>query len=277
LNRDGRLDFVVAGMFDPQRKSYNTKTRIYWGAMDGTPSFKNVTELEAYGAVECSIADLDRDGNLDLVASNYMSDSTRSLPVFIFWGTAGSRFMDTKRTALPAESSAGTQTLDLNRDGYPELIVHNHLKDGKHSIDSSIYWNSPSGFDPTRRTELPNFGPHFSHSVDPGNLYTRVLEEEYVSAPIEIPAGRHFERLTWKAGEPHGSKIQFQVRLAATRDALGSAQWQASAFFDSLRGERNRVAGDIKQSATWMQYRALFTSADAGEWPIVSDVEIRIH
>src|SRR5262249_30194697 len=160
----------------PQAKSNNTHTRIFWGTAAGTPSSDGVVSLEAYQAVECSIADLNRDGYLDLVLSNYMSDSTRSLPVFIYWGSKGGHYSEANRTDLPAESSAGVQTVDLNRDGYPEIIVHNHLKNGDHAISSYIYWNSPQGFDKNRRTDLPTFGPHMSQMTDPGNQYTRKLE-----------------------------------------------------------------------------------------------------
>ena len=85
LNGDGFLDFVVAGGFDPVRKSRNTTTKIFRGTAEGTPSTEGVIELEGYQSIECAIADLNRDGFLDLVLSNYMSDSTRSIPLFIYW------------------------------------------------------------------------------------------------------------------------------------------------------------------------------------------------
>jgi hypothetical protein len=276
LNGDGHLDFVVAGGFDPDKKSYNTRTRIFWGTADGTPSPQGVVELEAYESSECSITDLNRDGFLDLILSNYMSDSTRSLPLFIYWGSTNG-FSNTNRTDLPAESSCGVQTLDLNRDGYPEIIIHNHLKDGVHTINSYIYWNGPQGFDKRRRTELPNFGPHFSQRTDAGNLYTRRMEENYVSVPLEVPAARQAPPLflSWKGKEPHGSKLRFQVRSAVTRETLSHAKWLGSdgedSFYDSPdTGLRGTQSGD-----RWLQYRAVFTSPDGGEWPTLTEVEFR--
>ncbi len=260
LNGDGYLDFVIAGGFNPETKSRNTKTRIFWGTPQGTPSPEPAFELEAFQSLECAIADLNRDGNLDLVLGNYMSDSTRALPAFIYWGAKGGRYSNANRTDLPAESSAGIQAVDLNRDGYPEIIVHNHLKDGNHSIGSYIYWNGPKGFDKDRRTEIPNFGPHFSQMTDPGNLYTRKLEEEYISAPIAVPAGKKAAALRWKAEEPHGSRLKFQLRGAAIREALARAAWQDA-------------AGSVLDQP-WLQYRALFLSPDGGEWPVLTEVEL---
>ena len=274
LNGDGLLDFVVAGGFDPQTKSRNTKTRIFFGTAEGLPALENPIELDAFQSLECSIADLNRDGNLDLVLSNYMSDTTRALPLFIYWGGPSGRYSNQHRTDLPAESSAGIQTVDLNRDGYPEIIVHNHLKNGDHSIDSYIYWNSPKGFDKNRRTGLPTFGPHFSQMTDPGNLYSRKLEEEYFSAPLAIPPGKKMQRLLWKGTEPHGAKLRFQVRSAATRDGLNHASWLGSegesSFYEVSGTEL--MGGSIGH--TWLQYRAVFTSPDGGEWPTLSEVEL---
>ncbi|HZT31179.1 MAG TPA: VCBS repeat-containing protein [Bryobacteraceae bacterium] len=274
LNGDGYLDFVIAGGFDPQTKSRNTKTRIFWGTPEGTPSAAGTVELEAYQSLECAIADLDRDGNLDLVLSNYMSDSTRSLPVFIYWGSKGGRYSNARRTDLPAESSAGIQTVDLNRDGYPEIIVHNHLRDGNHAIASYIYWNGPRGFDKTRRTEIPSFGPHFSQMTDPGNLYTRKLEEEYVSAALAIPAGKGAAVLRWKAAEPHGARLAFQVRAAGTREGLRAAAWEGP----SGPGTAYEASGAaLRGFSGWLQYRAIFRSPDGGVWPALTEVEVGLR
>ncbi|MEJ1972435.1 MAG: VCBS repeat-containing protein [Lacunisphaera sp.] len=265
LNGDGFLDFIIAGSVDEKTKSNNAKTRIFWGTATGAPSAEGVIELEAYSACEVSIADLNRDGYLDLVGGNYMSDTTRSLPIFVFWGEKDGKYSDRNRLELPAESSCGVETIDLNRDGYPEIVVHNHLKDGIHSINSYIYWNGPDGFALDRRTEVPSFGPHYTTGRDPGNLYTRKLEEEYRSKSIELPAGKHPRQLKWTAEEPHGSKLYFQTRTAKTQEDLGQALWHPV--------DADRIVG-VESDARWIQYRAIFTSPDAGTWPSLSRVEV---
>jgi len=273
LNRDGLLDFVIAGGFDPDRKSRDTKTRIYWGRPDGKPEEQYAYELEGYQSLECGIADLNRDGNLDLTLSNYMSDTTRALPLFIYWGGDGASFSDRQRTELPADSSAGVQTVDLNRDGYREIIIHNHLRDGNHSISSAIYWNGPDGFGREKRTMLPTFGPHFSQAVDVGNLYSRELEEEYVSSPIQIPAGKRPRDLRWRADEPHGSKLWFQVRLAGTQEALDDEAWSGPQGHRSYFDKFDEVLPQ-EWAGRWLQYRAVFQSVDGGVWPILDEVTV---
>ena len=224
--------------------------------------------------MECAIADLNRDGTLDLVFSNYMSDSTRSLPLFIYWGDKGGSYSQANRTVLPAESSAGVQTLDLNGDGYPEIVIHNHLKDGHHTGRSFIYWNGPRGFDKDRRTELPTFGPHFSQRVDPGNLSTRKLEEEFLSAPLEVASGGRPARLAWRGEEPHGRKLTFQMRSAAQRGGLAQTQWAGPNGPASFYRESGARLAGLKDEDRWIQYCAVFSSPDAGAWPVLTRVEI---
>jgi hypothetical protein len=277
LNGDGNLDFIITGSFDPKTKSKNTKTRIFLGTPEGLPAETPAAELEGYGVCEISVADLNKDGVLDLVSSNYMSDSTRSLPLFIYWGGKGNTYSDRNRLELPAESSCGVQTVDLNRDGYPEIVVHNHLKDGRHAINSYIYWNGPKGFDRTRRTELPTFGPHYSQRTDPGSLYTRKLEEEYFSPAIQLTQGKSWDVLRWKAEEPHGAKLKFQVRTADSQEGLSGAKWVGPEGTDSFFEASNSALKVNGPAQGWMQYRAIFTSPDGGEWPSLSEVEVGVR
>jgi hypothetical protein len=274
LNGDGQLDFIVGGQLDPKTRSITAPTRIYRGRPDGRPEPKPSFELEGYEVGQICVSDLNRDGYLDIVQSNYKTDNTRSLPVFIYWGDKDGRYLNSRRTDLPAESALGLQTIDLNHDGYPDLVVHNHVKDGEHAQRSCIYWNGPQGFDLHRRTELPTFGPHYSQMIDPGNLYTRELEEEYVSAPIALPNGAGNLRLTWKAEEPPGSKLRMQVRSAATTADLSSAKWIGPTGEGTAFERHAAFRLPVPDRAAFLQYRVLFRSVDGGEWPVLTEVEV---
>ena len=274
LDGDGCLDFILSGGFDPNKRSHNARTLILRGTPAGTPSQDGRIELEAYSSNQCGVADLNRDGYLDIVCSNYMSDSTRTLPIFIFWGSKGGHYSSANRTDLPAESSCGLQLIDLNADGYPDIVVHNHLNGTRHVDNSYIYWNSPKGFDLNRRTDLPNFGPHFSQMLDPGNLYTRKLEEEFVSAPIEIPPGKLPSQLQWKGEAQHGTTLKFQIRGAADREALAKAKWTGPTGGNSFYLTSGADLKIPRRDGRWFQYRTLFGSPDGGDWPVLTEVEI---
>ena len=180
--------------------------------------------------------------------------------MFIYWGGEGGTYSKTNRTDLPAESSSGIQTVDLNRDGYPEIVVHNHMKDGDHTINSYIYWNGPEGFHRDRRSEVPNFGPHYSQMTDPGNLYTRKLEEEYLSPPLELSESGRPVSLFWEGEEPHGARLKFQIRTAASRQALASEEWQGPGGKGFFYQSSGTAIGEVKADHGWLQYRTVFTS-----------------
>ena len=276
LNSDGNLDFMLVGSFDPETRKYTGNSYLLWGTPEGIPTLEGKVELEGHSPIECGIADLNRDGHLDLVMSNYMSGRTRTLPVFIYWGAEGGAYSRTNRTDLPAYSSSAIQTVDLNRDGYPEIVVHNHMKDGDHSINTYIYWNGPEGFHRDRKTEIPSFGPHYSQMTDPGDLYTRRLEEEYVSPPLELP-GPGGVRLIWEGEEPHGARLQFQIRTASSRAGLKSAEWTGPSGADSFYQESGTEIAGLNGKRRWAQYRAVFTSPAGGVWPILSAVELQVR
>jgi len=175
---------------------------------------------------------------------------------------------------LNAESACGLQTVDLNHDDYPDLVVHNHVKDASTPLEATFTGTVHGALIRNRRTELPTFGPHLSQMIDPGNLYTRKLEEEYVSAAITLPADAGNLRLAWKAEEPRGTKLQMQVRCAVSKEGLAGARRTGPA------GEGTAFQTDPAsltlplEAAGFMQYRALFTSVDGGEWPVLTEVEI---
>ena len=75
---------------------------------------------------------------------------------------------------LPAESPHSILPVDLNGNGYQDIVIACHRNDVDHLVDSLIYWNGPEGLSPERVTRLPGLGPHGFASRDPGNAYTRI-------------------------------------------------------------------------------------------------------
>ena len=200
LDGDGWLDLIFTGAYSLEIKSLRAKSYIYYGSPEGFLERPPVL-LPRYASLEAGIGDLDRDGTLDLVFSNYSDGLNRSLPVFLYWGDADGRFQEHRRTDLPAESSSGIQVLDLNRDGYPEIVVHNHILNGRHDFGAYIYWGGAQGYSIDRRIQLPTSATHMSNILEPGNVYTRRLEEEYLSPPVPKPSSREVI-LHWDASTP---------------------------------------------------------------------------
>ena len=73
---------------------------IFWGSSGGFTSVDK-TPLQTSGAHGSAASDLDGDGYLDLVFSNYLDSTGTRIDSLIFWGSA-SGWSDGDQTELPA-------------------------------------------------------------------------------------------------------------------------------------------------------------------------------
>jgi hypothetical protein len=133
LNGDGRPDVVVAhdSLFEPSYVS------VFLNAGDGSLGAKrNYWFVEGEGSV--AIADVNRDGKLDVVAGNASPYLDR---ISIFYGLGGGTFMPA--LAYPTGSGAVAVAVgDLNGDGEPDLVSANDDASGDNST-VSVLLNRP--------------------------------------------------------------------------------------------------------------------------------------
>lgn len=287
LDNDGWLDIIFTSGLMGKRKdgqpvkggtgvagtTRNSYSLIYWG--NAQSDYQNPSELETYNSLDVTVADLNRDGHLDLAYSNYLADTTRELPAFIYWGD-GTRdgYSIRSRTMLDAASSAAIDALDLNHDGWLELIITNHQKDFSHTSGTNIYWGSEEGYSIKHRDNLPTIGSHMDAMVDAGNIYDRKYEWDYLSTPIKAIEGMAFSQLQWKGDTSLGTGLKFQIRTAKSSKGLAGAEWRGSSGADSFYTASGSQLAGFKASHDWLQYRAVLTSPDGGNSPILTEVEI---
>ncbi len=286
LDGDGWLDVVftsgvmgkrlpgqpVVGGTGVQGTTRNSYSYIYWGSPDG--AFKARSQIETYNALDVTVADLNRDGHLDLAFTSYMADTTRELPAMIYWGDGTRGFSEKRRTFLDAASSSAIDALDLNHDGWPDLVITNHQKNFSHLSGTNIYWGGAQGYSLTHRTNLPTIGSHLDAMVDAGNLYTRRFEWDYVSSPIEVVKGGTFSRLQWKAETGLGTGVKFQIRTAASAAELATAKWSGPDGADSYYTVSGATLAGRAAPHRWLAYRAVLTAPDGGNSPSLTEVEI---
>ena len=270
LNHDGWLDLIV-GTSGHLTRTPDTFT-IFYGGPDGYSWDRSQHYQGGYTPGRISVADLNNDGNLDLIIPAYSTDLTRVLPVQVFWND-GERVDLEHPLDLPADSGFSALPVDLNRNGYIDVMLACHRSNVSHKVDSLIYWNGPEGLSPERTTRLPGMGPHRMNARDPGNAYTREPYESYVSPPHDSEGLRPV-RIWWEAEVPETTDLRFQLRFAGTEQGLASAPWLGpggeGAFYETTGEEIPGTPHDGR----WLQYRAVFTSLYGCRSPKLREVRI---
>ncbi len=165
-DQDGHLDILFSNYWDGSTRY--VESFIYWGSALGF-SVNNRTELPSIGSMGCLSADLDSDGDIDIVLLNSDDGNTYELDSYVYWNNDGT-FSRAARDEIPTLGALRVTANDLDEDGYLELIVSNYRggtrSSPNYSVDSYIYWGSESGFSAENRTALPGIGPWKAPSVD---------------------------------------------------------------------------------------------------------------
>lgn len=125
--------------------------------------------------------DLNEDGNLDIVFSNYSSDTSYNIHSDIYWGSRTG--FDLKRvTKLPSHACIAYAISDLNYDGIQDLVFSS-WQNKHHDMDeygkdrnkrffdsfSLIYWGSKSGYKKNRFLEIDTYAPTGISTADLNN------------------------------------------------------------------------------------------------------------
>ena len=155
LNADGSPDLVFSNYYNGT--THLIPSYIYWGSAGGTYSTARRSMLPSAGAWTNSVADLDRDGHLDIVISNNRSDTSSYVNSYVYWGSA-SGYSANKRQHLPTFAAQENCIADLNQDGHLDILFTNQQDYSNYHINSYIYWGSKSGFSVYSRAQLPTTG-----------------------------------------------------------------------------------------------------------------------
>ncbi len=154
LNADGWLDLVAmnsghGGRAEGDAAKYQG-ANIFWGGPAGFDLEKRRTVLAHYGLWASNIADLNRDGWLDLVLGSFGTDAEgQPEHVIVYYGSANG-FDSSRRALIPSPGrSGGCAVADFNRDEWLDVAVTSYGADRVR-----IYWGGPRGFDAARQGRL---------------------------------------------------------------------------------------------------------------------------
>lgn len=228
LNGNGYLDLICSGFYamgkDNEKESYTT---IYWGSEDGF-SENRKTQLPAFSADDLTINDFNGDGKLDIFSAAYNGGRSRDVDSRIFFGNDEGYFSRNNIQLIRTHSGAGALSGDFNGDGYIDLAVANHKKEGNHVCGSKVYWGGEDGINEERFTLLPSIGPHGMTTVDVGNIADRSNSEYYYSEVYEAPEGMKAVKVSWIAENGKRTWVKAQFRCGETVEKLNNDEWSES-------------------------------------------------
>lgn len=137
IDKDGYLDITICGGTGTPSQNY---TRIFWG--NSSFAYGDFTELPSGIGSQHNLemADLDHDGWVDIVISNY-GTYTASIVHFADFREYTIETLDL--TPLGGTSNHGTTLADFNKDEWLDIVFTGY----SNISNALIYWGSSDGYD----------------------------------------------------------------------------------------------------------------------------------
>jgi hypothetical protein len=160
LDEDGNVDLVFANSFSGGFAEIDSF--IYWGKAGGTFDTQP-TSIPTLGAEDVSVADLDGDGDLDLVFANGQDNSqNKSVDSYVYLNDGGS-FGPTPDALLPTKGASGVTAADMDGTGRPDLVFSCLEYGNDYQTPSLVFMGGANGWSSVPDMEMPTTGA--SHVV----------------------------------------------------------------------------------------------------------------
>lgn len=278
FNKDGWLDLLCPQRGNPD--GTETTSFIYYGSEKGY-SNNNLHEVASYVPYQNTIADLNKDGWLDILFTSYGGEVSGNRPALIYWGSEEGFLPD--RTELENYGGSGSEILDYDGDGWLDILISNHRKAGsylvpkphEHMTQSMLYWGGLDGFSEKNRWEVIAAGPSGLNLRDAGNSYDRELYEDYFSSIHEIQDGQVPAAISWEAETPFGTEVRLQIRVAEDEGGLSESDWYGSDGKDTWFKDSGSKIEDLQ--GKFIQYRARMISPNGAASPYLTAVTIKFN
>ena len=271
LNGDGSLD--IAGASD-------------WGEVDcwinldgsGTAWQEYLVADKAGGAVDIDLNDVDSDGDIDIVAAMAEND------VMWFENADGSgsiwveHYIDQN---FPGASSA--TSADFDSDGYLDVFVSGESTgfnlwtgDGGTSWDKHVIAEvsvqaftmsvESADINGDSKTELLASCAGTEHYIKWWSVSPSESEGNLISSILDVEESPDWQLIDWTSTGAPGTLVSFQVRSSDDPQSMGP--WS-----DTLLVPCN-LAAYLTDEERYFQYKAILTTSDPDETPVLQDVSI---
>jgi Big-like domain-containing protein/VCBS repeat protein/FG-GAP repeat protein len=120
VNKDGNLDLLVA---NENSNGLNGTVGVLFGNGDGTFQTAKTYDCGAQETDWIAAADVNLDGNIDLIVSN--ADGSTGAAVGVLLGNGDGTFQSVKNYSSGSSLATSIAVADVNLDGKPDLLVAN--------------------------------------------------------------------------------------------------------------------------------------------------------
>jgi len=152
LNNDGWLDLIV-----PSHAL--ACATVYWGGPEGF-SPERSQQFNVPGTINCTVADLNKNGYPDLIFSHHCIDGKTAMYeayLTIYWGSAGG-YKESRKTMLPTHCANAVTVGDFNGNGWLDLYATCYNNGRTRDLLSYVFVNDHGHFD------YRNSYPLYNHS-----------------------------------------------------------------------------------------------------------------
>ena len=262
IDNDGRLEIIAT-----TAGHYSRQVSHVFVLRDGENNFpldKQTSFVTGGTTGFTELADMNGNGNLDLILPFYSTHLSRELPARIFYGDGKGNFDWENPLVIDCLASIASFPVDLNGNGYPDLFLCCHRNDMGHMVDSLLIMNGPDGLDVENAQEILGYGPHCFTNQSQSNTMDK-SEKEYYTSPVfecEKP-----ERLEWEAQTPFKTTLSFQLRFGSTEEDTLKSEWSESIA-------ENGSLISAPETTKYMQYKAAFNAPGLVDSPRLTRVVI---
>ncbi len=218
------------------------------GGFETTPA-----NLATKDAQDVKVADLDGDGDLDIVFANHREGPdgySVGSPVFINDGEGG--FTTGPSLMLATTGAMAVEVADLDGTGWLDLVFACHYNGTSYEQDSVAYLGGASGYGSTPDIRIPTSGASdvvAAHLFDPG-------DGGYMSqtiAPLDPEGTGGFHTLSYTAtlggavsGALHVHDAVTWERLASTPIVEGTNEWDLRGVVYLKEHDRVRIVASVE-------------------------------
>jgi hypothetical protein len=121
-------------------------------------SMDHSVELAVSAPRNLCAADVDLDGDDDLIIANYQTAGGATWTDSLIFRSDLGRFRQDEVVALPTLGASWVSARDLNEDRYPEIVFSNANVTNQNDIHSYVYWNEAGRFQFGNHSQLPTAG-----------------------------------------------------------------------------------------------------------------------